>query len=95
LIYEKIANLEPIKEHQKKMEAQGGNAEDQMEILPEKKNDLYKMLGKREEELLENFENLLEDNDDDSDGEKEGTKEDQMKRIEFDPKDVLFIIGFV
>ena len=87
VIYEKIANLEPIKDFARKLEAQGNT--DAMEILPDtQRSDLYKMLGKREEELLEGFENMLELNDDNSDGEHEGTKEENIKRLEFDSKDV-------
>jgi len=89
VIYEKIANLEPIKDFARKLEAQGDT--DAMEILPDtQRSDLYKMLGKREEELLEGFENMLELNDDNSDGENEGTKEENMKRLEFDSKDVKY-----
>lgn len=90
VIYEKIANLEPIKDFARKLEAQGNT--DAMEILPDtQRSDLYKMLGKREEELLEGFENMLELNDDNSDGEHEGTKEENIKRLEFDSKDYEII----
>lgn len=96
-IYEKIAGLEPIKEYMKKIENEENKAQDQMVDLPSdtQASNLYKMLGKREDELLEGFENMLELNDDNSDGENEGTHLDNVKRVEFDPKDVGFFVKLV